>query len=191
MAIWGYQAANVNARGRIDGRRITVDGAAAAYGARATARGTIVTPATPAEQVAVNLRGNASGLDLRRLPPALRVPRLESNLAFAYQLAGPARSLDADVELRRSTLEGATIADGTTARVALGPPLNYVVRGGVADLNVRRLGAKLNDGHADLDGVGGDERLVRDLDAVHGLPASHMPRSPPQVADYAGERQSR
>ena len=39
------------------------------------------------------------------------------------------------------------------------------------------------DGHTHLDGVGGDERLVRDLDAVHGIQASHMPDRPRRVAD--------
>jgi hypothetical protein len=39
------------------------------------------------------------------------------------------------------------------------------------------------DDPADLDGIGGNERLVRDLDAAHGIQASHMRGHRPTVAD--------
>ena len=42
---------------------------------------------------------------------------------------------------------------------------------------------EIRDGPAHLDGVGGDEGLVRDLDAVHGIQASHMAAHRLRVAD--------
>ena len=58
---------------RFEGRRVAVDGAAAAYGASATATGRVTLPEKH-EAVAYDLRGRARHVDLRRLPRNLSIP---------------------------------------------------------------------------------------------------------------------
>ena len=80
-------------------------------------------------------------LDLRRLPPALKVPRVESRLHATYHVAGRAASLGGEALLRRSTLAGATLADGTTASFSLaGPEPAYAAEGAVKGMDLQRVG---------------------------------------------------
>ena len=68
----------MHAKARIDGRRVAIDGRAAAYGAAATAAGTVTLPDTTkdvaGQPIAFDLRGQARHVDLRRLPRELNVP---------------------------------------------------------------------------------------------------------------------
>ena len=71
----GFAANQVKGNARIDGRRLTIDGQAAAYGASATAAGRVVLPGEQnATRVAFDLHGQARHVDLRRLPRDLNVP---------------------------------------------------------------------------------------------------------------------
>ena len=145
VRIAGYAAEDVRARGRVDGVRVTLaEARARAYGGYATAAG-VVDPrrgsGPVAERLLLDLRGRVSDLDLRRLPPALRVPAVESRLQADYQVAGPVRSLQGEATLRRSMLAGATLADGTRATFSLaGPETAYTAEGAVEGLNLQRVG---------------------------------------------------
>ena len=140
----GYEARNVSVRGSIAGPRITLDGRAAAYGGTATARGFIVTPG-PRRALAFDLRGKADHVDLRGLPAATGAPELETSLSVAdYHVSGEGRSIQGTAALNQSTLEGATLAEGTTVEFALTPStISYAARGTVANLDLDRVGGAL------------------------------------------------
>jgi translocation and assembly module TamB len=137
----GYTASNVRVTGAIDGSRITLDGRADAYGGTATAKGSIVTPA-PGRPLAFDLRGSANELDLRRLPAVARAPRLATDLSVAeYHIQGSGPRITGSATLNTSTVEGATIADGTVAGFTSDRgAISYTARGQVADLNLQRIG---------------------------------------------------
>jgi translocation-and-assembly-module (TAM) inner membrane subunit TamB-like protein len=133
----GYDARNVDATGRIDGRVIRVNARANAYGGRAAAAG-IVTVGQP---VALDLAGRAANVDLRNLPPVLKMPGAPSDLQFTYTLTGRDGVYSGDVTLDASTLAGASIAPGTTGQFTLGGGApGYAAQGQVSDLDVEQIG---------------------------------------------------
>jgi autotransporter translocation and assembly factor TamB len=141
----GYQARDVRVKGSIAGRRIELDGRALAYGGTATAKGFIVTP-TPGATVSYDLRGSATGVDLRNLPASTGAPAVTTNLSVAsYHVRGQGSAVAGDVELNRSTIEGGTIGDGTLATFNVTPrSVSYSSRGSVEDLDVERVGRAFN-----------------------------------------------
>lgn len=138
----GYRARDVQATGTIDGRRIGFDGRARAYGAAATAKGSIVTPARAGAPLQYDIAGRASHVDLRALPARLSVPRLATDLnASAYHVKGRTGHIEGTATLGRSTVEGGTFADGTIASFTVaGKDVRYASRGSVADLDLERIG---------------------------------------------------
>jgi autotransporter translocation and assembly factor TamB len=137
VQIAGYEVRDLVARGRVDGETVRVDAQAAAYGGRATVAGTVRTG--PA--LALDLRGRATGVDLRNLPPALDVPAVASNLNAAYTLSGRGSVFSGTFALDRSMLAGATIADGTTGSFAVGQGApRYSAKGQISDLDLQQLG---------------------------------------------------
>jgi translocation and assembly module TamB len=144
VAAAGYEARNVRLSGTLDRARITLDGRAAAYGATATARGFIVTPA-PGRALAFDLAGKAEHVDLRRLPASTGAPKLASDLSVAgYHVKGARRSMTGTATLTQSSVEGATLGDGTIATFDLTPSsISYSSRGSITDLDVDRLGTAL------------------------------------------------
>src|SRR5262249_39229552 len=92
-----------------------------------------------------DLRGSADGVDLRRLPASINAPQLATTLsASEYHVHGDGRSVGGTAALKRSIVEGATFADGTTAEFSVTPAtITYGARGRVADLNLERLGRAL------------------------------------------------
>ncbi|HXE81664.1 MAG TPA: translocation/assembly module TamB domain-containing protein, partial [Vicinamibacterales bacterium] len=147
VAVLGYEARNVEARGRFERGAIHLAASrAAAYGGRATASGVI----GPGEPFALDLRGEASRLDLRNLPRSWRMPGLPGNLNLSYHVRGhaaPARRRDliADAVFRGSQLAGAAVLDGSTARVRVRAPgrLEYAADMRVRDLDLQALGRGL------------------------------------------------
>jgi translocation and assembly module TamB len=142
---FGYDAAGVTARGTFTGPRITLAGASArAYGASATASGTIVLP-HGRRPFAFDLKGTAADVDLRRLPPATRAPKLETVLTLTdYHVAGSGTAVRGSATLDRSTVEGATLASGTVVEFdAAATPMAYGAQGALDGLDVRRLGQAL------------------------------------------------
>jgi autotransporter translocation and assembly factor TamB len=137
----GYEARNVHATGSLDGRRITLDARAAAYGGMGTARGFVLLPAAGAP-IEYDLRGRAGSVDLRDLPDATGAPKIETDLSVsAYRVRGEGRTVSGSATLSRSTVEGATIADGTVADFSVTPrAVTYSARGQAADVDLQRFG---------------------------------------------------
>jgi hypothetical protein len=144
----GYYADRIEARGRVDGKRVFVDqGKAVAYGAAATASGTVepgVRGPKGAPGLALNLHGSVAGLDLRRLPRTLNIPPFDSRLNLDYQVDGVGAALIGRARLKPSTLAGARLADQTTGTFSsVGPDIEYSAEGGIANLDIQRYGRVL------------------------------------------------
>lgn len=137
----GYDARDVRAKGRIDGRRIELDGRANAYGASATARGLVVLAAGK-RPFSFDLRGSADNVNLRNLPAAVNAPEITTDLSVAsYHVSGTGSNIEGRAELNRSTMEGATIGSGTVAGFRLDPrAISYSGRGTIADVDLERMG---------------------------------------------------
>ncbi len=176
----GYQARNARATGTFANGRLTLDAGAAAYGGTATAKGFIALPA-PGRRLAFDLRGKADGVDLRDLPANLDVPKLATDLSVAeYHVAGLVhRSTEGEggtgpeisgtALLNRSTVEGATIGDGTSAEFKTGAAgISYAARGTVAGLNVPRIGRVMKI--AALDKPAYDGTLNGDFEVSGSVP---------------------
>ena len=142
---YGYDATDVTAKVRLDGARIGLDASAVAYGSRATTRGTITRPDGRQREWSLDLAGRIAGLDLRKLPAHLQVPELDSDVTGTYTATGPLSALTADVTLAASTVEGASLTDGTIGRFARAPRgFTFGATGTVAGLDVQRLGKALD-----------------------------------------------
>ncbi|HET7217557.1 MAG TPA: translocation/assembly module TamB domain-containing protein [Vicinamibacterales bacterium] len=142
---FGYDASQVSASGTIKGPKIALaDARVNAYGAAATTSGFIVLPQGK-RAVAYDLQGTADGVDLRRLPRALRIPRLATRLFLsAYHVRGTGTAASGTAAFRTSEVEGATISDGTTGEFDFAPGrISYGARGTLSNLDVRRLGRGL------------------------------------------------
>ena len=136
-----YRADRLDATLRLDRESIRVDGRVAAYAASATTVGT-VTLATP--QPAYNLRGRVTGLDLARLPEALRAPKLHTTLTADYSVSGEGSRVAGGVDFDESSLEGATVTRDSRATFSIGAaPLAYSFTGEVRDVDLPRLGRAL------------------------------------------------
>jgi autotransporter translocation and assembly factor TamB len=144
----GYAAKDVEARGRLDGRRVIIDAAkGGGYGSRATTAGTVETGLTGpdgASIMRVNLHGEVAGLDLRNLrtlPIEARIPPIDSRLNFTYRVSGTPTSMVGDARLARSTLLGATLAEGSEGSFSkAGESIAYEATGQVEGLDLTRVG---------------------------------------------------
>ncbi|OLC74515.1 MAG: hypothetical protein AUH72_21605 [Acidobacteria bacterium 13_1_40CM_4_65_8] len=152
----GYVAGPLDAKARIDGRRVGLDARGSAYGASATATGQVVLPETletttnaKAQPIAFDLRGQARHVDLRRLPRDLKVPPADTNVNAAYHVAGAVRSgvnrTKGDLTFDPSTIAGAQIARGSTASFSVnGSDIGYSADANVSNLDLQRIGQELN-----------------------------------------------
>lgn len=141
---YGYEATNVRASGALDGRDVRLDASANVYGGTATARGTISRPGQGQRELSLDMTGRVSGMDLRRLPAALRVPQLETRLAGDYAVRGPLSAIAAEVTLGESVVEGAAVTSGTTGRFTRTPAgFTFGAAGTIAGLDLQRLGSAL------------------------------------------------
>ena len=137
VRIAGYEARRVVGNGRIDGTTIRVNARGNAYGGHATATGTV----RAAAPLALDLRGRASGVNLRNLPAAVNAPPATSDLQFAYTVSGRGGRFSGEVELDRSTVAGAAIAQGSTGTFSVGAGApTYTAKGQVSGLDVQRVG---------------------------------------------------
>ncbi len=142
---FGYEAAQVRARGAFKGPRIALaQASASAYGGSATARGVIVLP-QGRRPIAIDLQGTANKVDMRRLPASTRAPKLDTILSLAdYHVKGSGTNISGTVTLNQSLVEGAMIGPGTTGEFDFGAkPMTYAARGTMVGLDVRRLGNAL------------------------------------------------
>jgi autotransporter translocation and assembly factor TamB len=171
----GYRASGVKVTGSLQNGRINLDGRAAAYGGTATARGFIVTP-TERQPLAFDLRGKADDVDLRGLPAQTGVPKLATDLSVAeYHIIGEGGVISGSAQLNRSTVEGATFADGMTAEFKTSPDgTSYAARGSVTDLNLPRIGQAMDI--PALDKPAYDGRINGDFDVKGTVPPASAPR---------------
>ena len=144
----GYAAGPVDAKARIDGRRVGLDARGSAYGASATATGQVTLPDTAknakAYPIAFDLRGQARHVDLRRLPRDLKVPPAETNVNAAYHVAGTVAAgtnVRGELTFEPSAIAGAQIAKGSTARFSVdGEDIGYAADATVTNLDLQRVG---------------------------------------------------
>ncbi len=146
VAAAGYTAENVAADAVIDGRRVTLDAKANAYGAGATARGLVTIPAA-GDPLSFDLRGRASHLDVSKLPRSLNAPPARTDVTADYRATGTIpddpkrRRIDAEATFAESTVPGARIAQGSTAGVTMnGTALAYRADATIADLDLQQVG---------------------------------------------------
>ncbi|RPI52516.1 MAG: hypothetical protein EHM55_16330, partial [Acidobacteria bacterium] len=154
---FGYQAANVTAKGVYRPALLRFDASGAAYGASATTRAEFRF-ATPSRPLTYNLDGTFRNLDMRRLPERLAMPKLESQAAGAYHFESSGRDWSGSGELEESIVEGARFAEGTLLAIeSRDRQLSYSASGNVAWLDPRRFAAPLDVKWLD------DERLSGSL----------------------------
>jgi autotransporter translocation and assembly factor TamB len=163
LAAAGYAVGPLDAKAKIDGRRVGLDARAGAYGASATAAGNVVLPDfgsdAKAQPIAFDLRGQARHVDLRRFPRELKVPAAETNVNAAYHAAGsvtPGGPADVHGDLRfdTSAVAGAQIAEGSTVDFVVAPrgapiprdvaDIRYSADATVSNLDLQRIGNEFN-----------------------------------------------
>jgi translocation-and-assembly-module (TAM) inner membrane subunit TamB-like protein len=145
----GYAAEQVKANAHIQGRRVAVDGRAAAYGAAATASGRVTLPQGSGkgrDALAYDLHGRARDVDLRRLPRNLGFPPAATNVTADYHVSGVGpSSIKGDLRFEPSTVAGARIAGGSTAGFdKSGDAITYRADATVSDLDLARVGREFS-----------------------------------------------
>lgn len=141
---FGYNVANLRAKGVFQDRGFKVDGSAHAYGASVNAGATVRLPRESGGPYSYKTSGQFLNVDLTRLPSTLSFPPLRSRLAGSFDVSGQHSQWVADVRLSESQAEDATIGEGTTAHVASRDgQLEYSAAGQVWNLDVQRLGEPL------------------------------------------------
>lgn len=144
-AAFGYAATDVAATGRLRGRRIDIDARAAAYGGRATTRGSIDRPGPSQPEVRLSLAGRVEQIDLRKLPEFVPVPDVDTSLTGSYTVDGALSELRATGALEASTVEGATLLPGLVGSFERnGRDYSFEVEGDIEGLDVPRLGRALD-----------------------------------------------
>ncbi|HEY7171981.1 MAG TPA: translocation/assembly module TamB domain-containing protein [Vicinamibacterales bacterium] len=147
----GYTAEKIRADASFEGRKVALKAQAAAYGASATANGSVTVPPGK-EPLAFDLRGTARHLDLRNLPRDLKVPPADTDVNADYHVAGsmPIGSkagpdLKADAAFIDSTVAGARIENGSRVSVDMrGKALSYDVDATVGGADLQRIGETFN-----------------------------------------------
>jgi autotransporter translocation and assembly factor TamB len=142
---FGYEVANLKAEGIYRDRAFNAEGSGHAYGASVRARTAVHLPRVPNGPYSYKTSGTFLNLDMTRLPRTLPSPRLSSRLAGSFDVSGQRGQWLADLRLKESLAEGATIGDGTTAHMASREGrLEYAATGHVQNLDVQRLGEPLD-----------------------------------------------
>ena len=141
----GYAADGVRARGQITSTAVLIAEAdATAYGAKVTTRDGSIGIDSP---FPFHFQGTTTRIDLRRLPPAIPVPRVESMLTFDYDVDG--RFSDPFITGRAAFAEseflGATVGAGTVGSIdTLSQPIRYTGEGDVSRIELRQFGEGLD-----------------------------------------------
>ena len=163
-----YAADNVQASGQITATDVLITEAhASAYGAAVTARDGSINLAEP---FPFRFQGRTTGIDLRRVPAAIPVPRVESLLTFDYDVSGRFAQpfIVGRATFAPSAFLGATIRDGTVGSIdTQQTPLRYSGDGEIDGVNLHRFGEELDvgwlqqaryagmvSGHFGVDGAG-------------------------------------
>jgi autotransporter translocation and assembly factor TamB len=136
----GYEARDLRTSGTLIVDRVLIDRATAvAYGSPVRAAGWIDIP----EPYGFHLTGQATRLDLRRLPADVPVPHLRSSLTFEYDAVGRFRNpvLSGSATFGDSTFLDARITAGAHGAVdTSGPLVTYSADGLAANLDLNQIG---------------------------------------------------
>ncbi len=163
----GYAVDRLDATATVDADRAHIDGRARAYGAAATAKGTVMLPISGRQTMAYDVSGRVNHLRAERLPRDIGLPRIATDANARYRVRGEGTRVSADATFDQSTIEGVIVQNDTTAHVDIaGRHLAYSATGAVARVNPRRLGTAL--GIAALR----DDRLDGELDAAFDVEGS-------------------
>ncbi len=140
----GYRAEAIKASARVKGRQTHVDATARGYGASLSAKGIVDLPASSDGSPTIDLKGRAANVDFARLPRALGVPSLRTRLGGTYHVTSAGARTDGDVVLARSSVEGATIIEGTKISGRLdGKRFTAEATGGVEGVDPARVSRAL------------------------------------------------
>ena len=156
-----YEARDLDARGRVDGRRVQLDVSGQAFGGEISAEGT-VTLAGDGQPLRFDLEGQAAGVRADAVPEELLAGNLrpEGDASLAFRVQGAGDDLRADLRFRDFQFAGAELSEGTRVRVdRTRGRLQYSVDGSVASLDLQRLGRQ-----AGFDAIAAD-RYASDLNA--------------------------
>jgi hypothetical protein len=156
----GYAADHVMATADLKRGRADLTARASAYGAAATARGSVTMP-SGSRPLAYDLRGDVRSIDLRRLPKSLNVPAAATNVSAAYRVAGTApATVRLEATFRDSTVAGAAIASGSRVKAAMaGGQVTYDADVTAKDVDLQRIAREFNVPALALD------RYASDIDA--------------------------
>jgi autotransporter translocation and assembly factor TamB len=163
----GYAAEKIHADASFEGRKVALKAQASAYGARATADGTVTVPQGK-DPLAFDVRGTAKHVDLRNLPRNLKVPPAETDVNATYHIvgtadvasgpstrSGPSRApssdgssrtgVKADLQFDDSTVAGARIENGSRVAVDMrGKDISYDADVTVNSADLQRFGQAFN-----------------------------------------------
>ncbi len=144
VAYAGYEARNFRTKGTLIVDRVLVDNATGtAYGSGFQAVGWIDLP----EPYNFHLAGRSTRLDLRQLPPGVPVPRMRSNLTFAYDASGRFQNpvLIGSATFDDSTFLDAQIAPGSRGSIdTSAEPVAYSANGTVRNLDIGQIGEQFD-----------------------------------------------
>jgi len=143
----GYAADQVRARGQLTATSVLVAAAdATAYGARVTTADASIGIDEP---FPFRFQGTTTGVDLRRVPAAVRAPRVETQLSFDYDVSGRFSRpyILGRATFARSQFLGATVGAGTVGSIDTSQqPLRFSGDGDVESLDLGRFGEGLEVG---------------------------------------------
>src|SRR5206468_3532334 len=135
----GYTVERAKAKATIEGRRVALDGAANAYGAGVTFKGS-VRLGKEQQAIAYDLRGGLRRVNLARLPRQLKLPLAETELNMTAHASGrgssPA-SMEASIcgELTDSRLFGGHVPQLTFDATLGNDAVRVKATGSVKDLD--------------------------------------------------------
>jgi autotransporter translocation and assembly factor TamB len=141
----GYEGDQVRARGQVTAAAVLVAAAEAmAYGASVTTADASIGIDAP---FPFRFQGTTTGIDLRRVPATVPVPRVESLLTFEYDVSGRFSNpyIVGNAAFARSQFLGATLGAGTVGAIDTSQkPMRYSGDGDVTGINLRRFGEGLD-----------------------------------------------
>ena len=170
----GYEADQVRARGQLTATHVLVVAAdAVAYGAQVSTADSSIGIDRP---FPFRFQGAVNGIDLRRVPVTVPVPRVESALTFNYDVSGRFSDpfIVGNATFARSQFLGAAVGAGTVGSIDTSQrPIRYTGDGDVEGVNLRRFGEGLEvgwlqepryagtvSGHFQAQGVGTDRATL-------------------------------
>ena len=142
-----YAADNVRARGRItETEAVIAEATAVAYGADVRIDAGAIGISSP---YPYRFRGTAQQVDLRKLPPAIPVPHVDSLLAFDYDVVGTFSSpyIAGGATFANSQFLGARVLPGAYGSIDTSArPFHYTGEGPVAGIDLQRFARDLDIG---------------------------------------------